>query len=200
MSETDDTVPPSVPPKEDKRKKVVATAKGLAIPSSIVGAIVTAITAMVQANDTSVEKRTYDTLVVMVQDDRESIRALQRHIDALEQALIASALRPNTVAVPTPEPEPGAEAEPAATEAAQAPSRRPRHGRSAGAGFAAADPLDSLTEPEAVPTAEQIENAMDIAFSLGRKITQDGQKIEVEPEAAPAPEAPPEFDELELKE
>ena len=192
MTEPSDSIPPSEPPKPDKHKRMagaVEKAKGIAIPSSIIGAIVTAITAMVQANDTSLEKKTYETLVTMVQDDREAIKSLRQHIDTIEQALITAALRPHAPVVAQEMPEP--EAAPAPEEGAPAEEAMPA--ATAGRWHARVRGSKGGSMPV---SAEQVAVAEEIANSLGRTLAQDGETVVVEQEKVEQAEALPEFDEL----
>ena len=121
------STPPSDPPssedtKKAKTKQRLETAKSFAIPSSVIGALITAVTAYVNANDTSLEKKTYETVVAMVESDRKDISAQNARLSAIEQALIQSAIQNRNPVQPAPAPEPKDDSE---QEAAPAPSAAP---------------------------------------------------------------------------
>jgi len=205
------STPPSDPPssedtKKAKTKQRLETAKSFAIPSSVIGALITAVTAYVNANDTSLEKKTYETVVTMVEADRKDISAQNARLSAIEQALIQSAIQNRNPVQPAPAPaaEPKDDSE---QEAAPA-------GRGRAAGNHRVDNWDwTLVVPKhrsADPISQEsantdFANATAIANTLGRKVSrkdadgdgiQEAIVIEEAPQAAQEPEPAPDWNEI----
>lgn len=194
------STPPSDPPSSEDAKKAktkhrLETAKSFAIPSSVIGALITAVTAYVNANDTSLEKKTYETVVAMVEADRKDISTQNARLATIEQALIQSALSGRS---PTAQPsvaplQPSVAPPPEGTPGQPAP--RPRQGRVSGG---ARDPVGTqavtvLVRPE--DAFADYQNAKAVANTLGRKITRkdvDGDGVQEAIVVEAAPEAPQE--------
>lgn len=204
------STPPSDPPssedaKKAKTKQRLETAKSFAIPSSVIGALITAVTAYVNANDTSLEKKTYETVVAMVEADRKDISAQNARLAAIEQALIQTAITGRymqpTVAPMQPTVAPPPEGTPAQPVAPHVRSGRAAGGRAPA--LAQDDPLDTLVDPAEAFAGFQ--NAQALAKTLGRKImrkdadgdgVQEAIVVEAPPPAADEPAPAPDWEQL----
>ena len=185
----------SAPPKKHGMER----AKQAAIPSSIIGALLTAVTAIYQANDNSLEKKTYETLSKSMIETQADVRALNARMAVFEQALLVTAFNGHGVtaspAEAAPEPE---KVEHAAGAAPRARPRTPARGRGALGALIGAEvpmrdtavdnnvlmelvPSDSVAAP--APAQTQVEQVAEI---LGRKIEVNDGEVTVTPEPASA--------------
>jgi hypothetical protein len=164
-------------------------AKNAATPSAIIGSILTAVTAIYQANDTSLEKKTYETLSTHASATQAEVKALNQRISTMEQALIMAALQ---------RPEQPSEAPQPTVAAPQPAVDQPRRGEGTGlgSGFGAGagrvggsaapatrrpprprvtdlvdDALEALPDQAAQePAPEDLARAEAVAHSLGRDL------------------------------
>lgn len=142
------------------------TAKKAAIPGSIIGAVLTAITAMYQANDQTLEKKTYEVLSKSVVETQAETKALSARMAVFEQALIMSALNhtPPVTVRHAPAPEPVAPV--ASARSKRAGSARPP------------ESVDLIEEMVAdAPTNE----AQLVADLLGRELVRDNGDVRLAP-------------------
>ena len=153
------------------------TAKHAAGPGAIIGSIITAVTAIIQANDTSLEQKTYETLAQSNVAMQAEIKMLSERVTVFEQALIVSVLNGRHPVAAPPAP---VEPEAAAPEPSR--SRAPR--RPAGRlGGSAMEQVDNLFGAAAPAEAEMphLDTAQKVADILDRDLTIEDGQVEIAP-------------------
>lgn len=152
------------------------TAKKAAIPGSIIGAVLTAITAMYQANDQTLEKKTYEVLSKSMVETQAETRALSARMAVFEQALIMSALNHK------PDPAPA----PVYVQAPVAPVA-PAHHRRAGSSGSSRPPESAAAMVEELVAEAPETEAQLVANLLGRELVEEQGDVHLAPLQTEAP-------------
>jgi hypothetical protein len=186
-------VPTSEPPTRDKKQRALDTAKHAAGPGAIIGSIITAVTAIIQANDTSLEQKTYETLAQSNVVMQTEIKTLSERLSTFERALIVSVLNGHPPVAPAAAPPPAAatpepEAQPAPAPAQPAPWQRPRTVRRAGGGIGSGSAMADVDNLFNVPAEmhagvvapPHVVAAQKIADILDRELTIEDGQVEIE--------------------
>jgi len=149
------------------------TAKKAAVPGSIIGAVMTAVAALYQASDQTLEQKTYEVLSKSVIETQAETKALTARMAVFEQALILSALNHK----PDPAPAPVYVQAPVAPVAASVRHRR--------AGSARPPEAAAIIE-ELVADAPETEARL-VANLLGRELVGEHGDISLAPSQTIAP-------------